>query len=198
MGKYPEHQPGVHVVTKEWAPQPEETAKWRLNHVMLRIRDPGLSLPFYQDGLGMRMVFTFNSGPMTVYYLGYPQHGWSPEETFAKMQQRDGLVELVHVHDTEEESGFKYTNGNEGPQYGFGHIGLTVPDVPVALARLEKFGAKVFKPLGVATNETIPIPEGKVEIVEGYKEVYRQIAMIQDPDGYFIELVPQFMDKQHD
>jgi len=198
MGKYPEHEPGVHVIERKWEPQPEATTGWRLNHLMLRIRDPAVTLPFYQDALGMRLIFSFNTGPMTVYYLGYPQHGWSPEETFQKMQRRDGLVELVHVHGTEEEQGFKYANGNEGPSYGFGHIGLTVPDVPAALARLEKAGAKVFKPLGVATNATIPIPDGKVEIVEGFKEVYRQIAMIQDPDGYFIELVPQFIDKRHD
>ncbi|KZT53206.1 Glyoxalase/Bleomycin resistance protein/Dihydroxybiphenyl dioxygenase [Calocera cornea HHB12733] len=198
MGKVTAPEPGLHVIEREWAPQPEETVGWRLNHLMLRIKDPSVSLPFYLDGIGLRLVFTFNSGPMTVYYMGYPQHGWTPEETFAKMQRRDGLLELIHVHGTEDEEGLRYNNGNEAPHYGFGHIGLTVPNVSTALARLEKFGAKVFKPLGVATNETIPVPPGKVEIVDGYKEVYKQIAMIQDPDGYFIELVPQFMEKKHD
>ncbi|KZO96828.1 Glyoxalase/Bleomycin resistance protein/Dihydroxybiphenyl dioxygenase [Calocera viscosa TUFC12733] len=196
MGKYPEHAAGTHVVEPEWAPQPDETVGWRLNHLMLRIRDPALSLPFYVDGVGLRIVFTFNSGPMTVYYMGFPQHGWGPQETLAKLQMRDGLLELVHVHGTEDEQGFKYNNGNEAPHYGFGHIGLTVPDVPAAIARLEKFGAKVFKPLGVATNETIPVPPGKVEIVDGYKDLYRQIAMIQDPDGYLVELVPQHLEKK--
>ena len=77
-----------------------------------------------------------------------------------------------------------------------GHIGLTVPDVKAALARFDKYGVGVFKPLGVATNATILVPDGMTPIVPGSY----QIAMIRllsaplivpDPDGYFIELVPQ-------
>ena len=40
---------------------------------MLRIRDPQESLHFYIDLMGMRTVFTMNTGPFTIYYLGYPQ-----------------------------------------------------------------------------------------------------------------------------
>jgi hypothetical protein len=60
-----------------------------------------------------------------------------------------------------------------------GHIGLTVPDVRSALTRLEKLGVEVFKPLGVASNETIPVPAGRETIVPGYAQVYKQIAMIR-------------------
>jgi hypothetical protein len=60
-----------------------------------------------------------------------------------------------------------------------GHIGLTVPDVKAALARFEKLGVEVFKPLNVATNETIPVPSGMAPLVPGFKEVYNQIAMIR-------------------
>jgi lactoylglutathione lyase len=60
-----------------------------------------------------------------------------------------------------------------------GHIGLTVPDVKAALVRFEKLGVEVFKPLGVASNETIPVPEGLPTIVPGYAAVYKQIAMIR-------------------
>ena len=70
-----------------------------------------------------------------------------------------------------------------------------MPDVPQALARFEKLGVDVFKPLGVASNEMIPVPDGLPKIVPGFEEVYKQIAMIRDPDGYFIELVPQTIDK---
>jgi hypothetical protein len=56
---------------------------------------------------------------------------------------------------------------------------LTVPDVKAALARFEKYNVEVFKPLGVASNETIPVPEGKVNIVPGYAALYKQIAMIK-------------------
>jgi hypothetical protein len=60
-----------------------------------------------------------------------------------------------------------------------GHVGLTVPDVKAALARFEKLGVEVFKPLGVASNETIPVPDGMPPIVPGYAAVYKQIAMIR-------------------
>jgi hypothetical protein len=60
-----------------------------------------------------------------------------------------------------------------------GHIGLTVPDVKAALAHLEKYNVEVFKPLGVASNETIPVPDGMTPIVPGYADVYKQIAMIR-------------------
>lgn len=58
-------------------------------------------------------------------------------------------------------------------------MGLTVPDVKAALAHLDKFNVEVFKPLGVASNETIPVPDGMPTIVPGYAEVYKQIAMIR-------------------
>jgi hypothetical protein len=54
-----------------------------------------------------------------------------------------------------------------------------VPDVKAALARFEKYNVEVFKPLGVASNETIPVPEGKVNIVPGFAALYKQIAMIK-------------------
>jgi len=63
-------------------------------------------------------VFTFNAGPITIYYMGYPKHGWSEQETFEKMQKRDGLLELIHVHGTEKDKDFKYVHGNEAPHWG--------------------------------------------------------------------------------
>jgi hypothetical protein len=62
---------------------------------------------------------------------------------------------------------------------GSGHVGMTVPDVKAALARFEKLGVEVFKPLGVATNATIPVPDGMTTIVPGFQAVYKQIAMIR-------------------
>ena len=60
-----------------------------------------------------------------------------------------------------------------------GHIGVTVPDVKAALARFEKYNVEVFKSLGVASNETIPVPDGMVNIVPGFVDLYKQIAMIR-------------------
>jgi len=60
-----------------------------------------------------------------------------------------------------------------------GHIGLTVPDVKAALGRFEKRGVEVFKPLGAASCEMIPVPKGYAPIAPGYVDVYKQIAMIR-------------------
>jgi len=55
---------------------------------------------------------------MTVYYLGYPKHGWDEKETFEKMQKEDGFIELIHVHGTEKDKNYKYNHGNEAPHWG--------------------------------------------------------------------------------
>jgi lactoylglutathione lyase len=66
----------------------------------------------------MRHVFTFNTGPFTVYFLAFPKHGWDEKETFEKMNSRDGLLELMHLHGTEKDKDFKHVNGNESPHWG--------------------------------------------------------------------------------
>lgn len=65
-GPYP---PGQHVIPPR-RPSSPTTAGFRLNHLMLRITDPEKSLRFYNDCLGMHVVFIFNTGPWTIYYLG--------------------------------------------------------------------------------------------------------------------------------
>ena len=94
-----------------------------------------------------------------------------------------------------------YSTGNAPPHLGFGHLGFTVPDVPAALARLTGAGVKVLKPLDVTTRESIPLSEweenngvGQGEIHPNYPPVFNSIALVQDPDGYPVELVPQRMD----
>ena len=69
---------------------------------------------------------------------------------------------------TEKDENFSYHNGNSEPQ-GFGHIGFSVPDVYRASERFDKLGVKfVKKP-----------DEGKM----------KGLAFIQDPDGYWIEIL---------
>ncbi|KAK9378721.1 Glyoxalase/Bleomycin resistance protein/Dihydroxybiphenyl dioxygenase [Kockiozyma suomiensis] len=183
---------------------PETT--YRLNHFMIRIRDPKISLPFYTDIMGMRIVFTMNVGPFTIYYLGYPstdEHRADLKkfslDTLPVMQHTLGLLELYHVHGSEkQEPGYVSTGNDPLRGLGFGHLGFTVPDVPAAIERLTKLGVKVFKPLGVSSRETIPLSEweesrgiGKGTIHENYHNIFKQIAFVQDPDGYIVELVPQ-------
>ena len=194
--------------TDKLIPTDDPTLGFKLNHFMLRIRDPEESLHFYVDLMGMRTVFTMNTGPFTIYYLGYPQtdeHRADPVkfgvDTVSKLQHTLGLLELYHVHGSENQPSDYYSTGNEPPNLGFGHLGFTVPDVPTALKRLQGAGVKVLKPLGVTTRETIPLSKWEAEkgigrgaIHAEYAKVFDNIAFVMDPNGYTVELVPQKMD----
>lgn len=54
---------------------------------------------------------------MTVYYLGYPKHGWDEQETFERYKKTMVLLKLIHGDGTEEDKGFKYNHGNEAGLY---------------------------------------------------------------------------------
>lgn len=48
---------------------------------MMRIKDPKKSLEFYCDCLGMHVVFIYDAGPWTIYYLGSRDVGKYKNET---------------------------------------------------------------------------------------------------------------------
>jgi len=178
-------------------PEDDPTIGYKLNHFMLRIRDPVRSLHFYIELMGMRTVFTTNVGPFTIYYLGYPTTATHRADlapfgldTAISLQHTLGLLELHHVHGSEKQTEGYYATGNDPLRggLGFGHLGFTVPDVPAALARLQAAGVKVVKPLGVATRESIPISDWEIErgighgeIHDNCKAVFDKIAFVQDP-----------------
>lgn len=180
------------------------TAGYRLNHFMLRITKPTRTLHFYTTLMGMRLVFKRDVGPMTVYYLGYPQtdaHRSDPEE-FANdtskhevLTQTLGLLELVHFHTREEdESGIEgsgqmdVTSGSEGGNLGFNHLGFTVPDVGKTVERLRKEGIHIMKDAGEGPNEDVPITRWERmngasdrELSEGFGRLFKQLAFVRDP-----------------
>ncbi|EXJ88061.1 lactoylglutathione lyase [Capronia coronata CBS 617.96] len=188
-------------------PKDDPTHNYKLNHFMLRIRDPAPSLHFYITLMGMRTVFTMNVGPFTIYYLGYPQTEAHRRnlarfgaDTAANLQHTLGLLELYHVHGSEKQDVDYYATGtgNVPPHLGFGHLGLTVPDVAVAVDRLEANGVEVVKGLGVCTRQSIPISDWEVEEkgvgveVEGtdsqihaeYSKIFEKIAFVRDPVSF--------------
>jgi hypothetical protein len=63
------YEVGKHIVPPP-RPSSPPTIGYRLNHLMTRIKNPEKSLEFYCDCLGMHVVFIFNAGPFTIYYLG--------------------------------------------------------------------------------------------------------------------------------
>lgn len=180
------------------------TSGFKLNHMMMRIRDPAASLHFYINLMGMRTVFVVNAGPFTIYYLGYPQTLEHQQdlvkfgrETVVNLAHTLGLLELYHIHNSENEAPGYYSTGNEPPSLGLGHLGFTVPDVRSALEHLTRNGVEVIKDLGVATRETIPLSKweadrgnGIGELHEQYQKVFKQIAFVKDPVSHLPSFFP--------
>ncbi|KAI8972178.1 glyoxalase I [Trametes punicea] len=149
-------------------PRTPETASFKFNHTMLRVKDPQVSLKFYTEVLGMDLVAKNEFETFTLYFLAF-DHGspTTPENRF----QREGILELTHNHGTESDPNFQgYASGNSDPGRGFGHIAITVDDVEAACARFEQLGVRFQKRL----------TDGKM----------KHIAFILDPDGYWIEILP--------
>lgn len=153
-----------------------ETAGYRLNHTMLRIKEPARALDFYTRVLGMRLVrrLDFTEMAFSLFFLGCvddDQAAAAPADEHARttwMFGREALLELTWNWGTEDDPGVAFHSGNEEPK-GFGHIAITVPDVHAACARLDALGVEFVKR-----------PEGGR--MPG-------IAFIRDPDGYWIEIL---------
>ena len=143
-----------------------------LNQTMLRIKDPEASVAFYRDAMGMTLLdrYDFPALKFSLYFMGYPQ-GPIPDDRAQRIEwvfQQPALLELTHNWGSEVDPAFGYHNGNSEPR-GFGHIGLSVPDVHAACARFEAQGVEFVK----------RPDEGAM----------KGLAFVKDPDGYWIEIL---------
>lgn len=145
-----------------------------LNHSMLRVKNPEISLDFYTRILGMSLLrkLDFPEMQFSLYFLARLKEGEEvPEDTDQRtvwtFSQR-GVLELTHNWGTEANPDFAYHNGNAQPQ-GFGHICFSVPDLAAAIRWFDENEVNYVKR-----------PEqGKM----------KNVAFITDPDGYWIEIV---------
>ena len=143
---------------------------------MLRIKEPKRSLDFYTRVLGMRLVrkIDFPEMQFSLYFLGYLSEedaGEVPADDAKRLTftfAREAMLELTHNWGTEDDEAFSYHDGNAQPQ-GFGHIGITVPDVYAAAERFEKMNVEFVK----------RPDDGKM----------KGLAFIKDADGYWIEIL---------
>ncbi|KAF9248094.1 hypothetical protein DTO027I6_6328 [Penicillium roqueforti] len=209
-----EEEPGLFNAAPSLNPAPTPATKdYKLNHLALRIQDPTRSLNFYIKLLGMRIIFTMNAGPFTIYYLGHPPPSATTEDditAWAKttseipvLTKTCGLLELFHMHGTEKVDGGAdragaISTGNVPPHLGFAHLGFTVPDVSAAVRRLRDGGVRILKDVGVSSREAVPLSEweeergiARGEIHANYAWFFEKFAMVADPDGYTVELIPQ-------
>lgn len=154
----------------------EPTREFIMSQTMLRVRDPKVSVAFYRDVLGMTLLHKFDFPEMkfALYFMGYlrPEDGELPTDPAARAEftfRQKAAIELTHNYGTESDATFAgYHNGNSDPR-GFGHIGITVPDVYAACARFETLGVEFAK----------RPDDGKM----------KGLAFIKDPDGYWIEIL---------
>jgi lactoylglutathione lyase len=149
---------------------PTDPTKWKFNHTMLRVKDPQRSLDFYKF-LGLTQInkIAQPEARFDLYFLAYdgpasasPQHHWT---------DREGVLELTHNYGTEHDANFKIANGNDEPGKGFGHIAISVDNIQAACQRLEDAGYPFQKKL----------TDGRM----------KHIAFAKDPDGYWVEIIPQ-------
>lgn len=156
-------------------PRPSGTQDFVLNQTMVRVRDPEASVAFYCDVLGMSLLQQLDYEDMrfSLYFLAYlgdiEKVPADPAERARFIFGRETTLELTHNWGTEADPHFTgYHHGNAEPR-GFGHLGISVPDVAAACARFEELGVRFIK----RPND------GKM----------KDIACIADPDGYWIEIL---------
>ncbi|MGM0981894.1 MAG: lactoylglutathione lyase [Pseudomonadota bacterium] len=162
-----EQHPGVLAPTAD-------SEGFRLNHTMLRIKDPEKALAFYTRVFGMRVVrrLDFEEMQFSLYFLANLKEDTAlPEDdsertvwTFGQA----GLLELTHNWGTEEKGGFAYHDGNAEPQ-GFGHICFSVPDLEAAQNWFDANDVEFVK----------RADQGKM----------KDVVFVKDVDGYWIEVV---------
>ncbi|MDZ7851724.1 MAG: lactoylglutathione lyase [Halomonas sp.] len=162
-----EQHPGVQTPTAD-------SEGFRLNHTMLRIKDPEKALAFYTRVFGMRVLrrLDFEEMQFSLYFLAQLEAGETvPEETGERtvwtFSQR-GVLELTHNWGTEEKEGFAYHDGNAEPQ-GFGHICFSVPNLEAAETWFDANDVEFVK----------RADQGKM----------KDVVFVKDVDGYWIEVI---------
>jgi lactoylglutathione lyase len=162
-----EQHPGVQTPTGD-------SEGFRLNHTMLRIKDPQKALAFYTRVFGMRVVrrLDFEEMQFSLYFLANLEADTAvPEDASERTVwtfSQTGLLELTHNWGSEDQEGFAYHDGNAEPQ-GFGHICFSVPDLPSTEAWLDANQVEFVK----------RSDQGKL----------KDVVFVKDPDGYWIEVV---------
>jgi len=166
-------------------PRPDATKEFVMQQTMVRVKDPVESLAFYCDVLGFNLVMhrEFPQWEFNVYFVAQVDPSLiptAPDEQWKFCMNLPGCIELTWNYGSEKEEGPVYNTGNSdatGSQDhqkvrgGFGHLGITVPDVYEACERFKAMGCEFTKS---------PNSGGM-----------KGLAFVKDPDGYLIEVLPQ-------
>ncbi|KAL9178797.1 hypothetical protein ACHAXT_003928 [Thalassiosira profunda] len=162
---------------------PAGTEDFIMQQTMVRVKDPKKSLDFYCNVLGFKLIHfsEFPEWKFNVYFVAPASTVAStPEGRWTHCMRTPGCIELTYNYGSESEEGNVYNTGNadttgtrdgEKVRGGFGHIGITVPNVYQACERFHSMGVEFHKS---------PNAGGM-----------KGLAFIKDPDGYLVEVLPQ-------
>ncbi|KAI5849832.1 lactoylglutathione lyase [Tricharina praecox] len=147
------------------------TSRYKLSHTMLRVKDPKVSIKFYSENFGMKLIHKlhFDDVKYSLYFLAFDSP--KSESGGNHWNDRESVLELTHNHGTEDDPDFKVASGNSDPGRGFGHICFSVDNIQAACSHLESNSVRFQKKLS----------DGRM----------KDIAFALDPDGYWIELIGQ-------
>lgn len=179
---------------------PEVLSKPSLQQIMFRIKDPKVSVPWYEKTFGLTLVSVkhFPEAEFSLYFLGTVPEGVelpdpnSDEAGLLAGSLSTTLLELTHNHGTESDPNFAgYHSGNTDPR-GFGHIGFLLGGD----ASHDSFNPDGDK--DVSDESKVQTLERACELMEQngvqfskrpHEGKMRGIAFVKDPDGYSIELI---------
>ena len=130
-------------------PRDEATAGYIMQQTMIRVKEPKASLDFYCDVLGFNLIMmrSFPQWSFNVYFVAQTDPAEIPADEDARWaycMRTPGCIELTWNYGSEAEEGRVYNTGNsdstgsaDGAKVrgGFGHLGITVPDVYEACER---------------------------------------------------------------
>ncbi|KAF1975004.1 hypothetical protein BU23DRAFT_441469, partial [Bimuria novae-zelandiae CBS 107.79] len=179
---------------------------YSISHLSLVTSNLTRAIAFYEQGLGLQHIFTYN--PIPKYHIAYLGHNTANFTSCAEFTQRKnevkGLVEFIYL----EGATNKPLSTMQKPNT-YSHFGLVVPDVKVAEERIITLGGKVIKGTGeeldVTNNELTNAYELGVEAIgslqegelEAIAEAFRDpstgataSSFVADPDGNLIEIQP--------
>eukprot|EP01090_Pellita_catalonica_P008714 TRINITY_DN19796_c0_g1_i1.p1 TRINITY_DN19796_c0_g1~~TRINITY_DN19796_c0_g1_i1.p1 ORF type:complete len:316 (-),score=63.32 TRINITY_DN19796_c0_g1_i1:48-995(-) len=149
---------------------------WTWHQSAFRIKDPKVSVPFYEKNFGMTLINSYTGDKVSNYYLTtvlpdttVPGEVGSKERDAFLWNYSGTVLQLVHNHGTEKDDACKFNNGNVEPDRGFGHIAFHCKDVYEACDKLEADGIKFQKKPN----------DGRM----------KGLAFALDPDGYWIEII---------
>ena len=99
---------------------------------MLRIKDPAVSVPFYEQHFDFKLIhkYDFPQWKFALYFMTTVPEGTilpvpGTKEAEKLLWTSDSTVlELTHNYGTENDEDFKINNGNVEPHRGFGHLAV--------------------------------------------------------------------------